>query len=92
MGKRFCAFWSAQGGRLPRITPVKWRVLACIFEKAGFRFDRQNGDHRVYVKDGVLRPVIIPTYNEICQDLIKSNMRTAHMDREIYFQFLKECK
>jgi predicted RNA binding protein YcfA (HicA-like mRNA interferase family) len=65
--------------------------LECIFLKDGFVFDRQEGDHKVYVKNGVLRPVIIPTYKEIDVEIIRANMRTAGMSRERYFQLLKEC-
>ncbi|MEW5744589.1 MAG: type II toxin-antitoxin system HicA family toxin [Nitrospirota bacterium] len=77
---------------MPRLTPVHWKVLECIFQKAGFTFSRQDGSHRAYVKDGVLRPVVIPTYSSIDPELIKSNMRTAGMSREQYFEYLKECK
>lgn len=77
---------------MPRITPVHWKVLECIFQKAGFVFERQEGSHRSYVREGVPRPVIIPTYKEIDVDIIKSNMRTANMSRAEYFEFLKQCK
>jgi len=77
---------------MPRITPVHWKVLECIFMKDGFKFERQKGDHRSYVKKSVLRPVIIPTYKEVDQDIIQSNMRTAGMDREKYFKLLVACK
>jgi len=77
---------------MPRITPVHWKILECIFEKDGFIFDRQAGDHRSYIKPGVLRPVIIPTYKEVDDDIIHSNMRTAGMSRDQYFKYLKECK
>jgi predicted RNA binding protein YcfA (HicA-like mRNA interferase family) len=77
---------------MPRITPVNWKVLECIFLKDGFTFDRQVGDHRAYVKPGILRPVIIPAYKEIDVDIILSNIRTAGMIRERYFELLKICK
>jgi predicted RNA binding protein YcfA (HicA-like mRNA interferase family) len=67
---------------MPRITPVHWKVLECIFVKDGFEYDRHSGDHRLYTKKGVLRPVVIPTYNAIDKDIIQSNMRTAVMSRE----------
>ena len=77
---------------MPRLIPVKWQILECIFIKDGFIFERQEGDHRSYSKENVLRPIIIPTYNEIGIDIIKSNMRTAGMSRERYFELLKVCK
>ena len=41
------------------------------------------------VKPGVPRPVIIPKYDEVGLDIIKSNMRTAEMSRERFFELLK---
>lgn len=77
---------------MPRITPVHWKVLECIFQKAGFVFERQASSHRTYTKEGVARPIIIPTYNQISPDIIKANMRTAGMSRDEYFRLLAECK
>ena len=54
------------------------------FSKSGFIFDRKKGSHRVYVKENILRPIIIPEYKEIDRDIIKSNMKTAEMSREEY--------
>jgi predicted RNA binding protein YcfA (HicA-like mRNA interferase family) len=75
----------------PRIAPVHWKVLECVFLKAGFAFERQSGDHRAYVKPGCLRPVIIPTYKEVDVDIILANLRTANLTRNDYFLLLKEC-
>ena len=77
---------------MPRITPIRWRILECIFIKDGFVFERQEGSHRAYSKKGVKRPVIIPTYKEVQLKEIQSNMRTADMSRDKYFAYLKECK
>ncbi len=77
---------------MPRITPIHWKTLECIFEKDGFVYDRQEGDHRSYVKKGVFRPVVIPTYREVDEDIIHANMRTAKMPRERYFELLALCK
>ncbi len=76
---------------MPRITPIHWKVLECIFLKAGFVFDRQHGSHRAYIKEGILRTVIIPIYKEIDQDIIQANMRTAKMSRDDYFNYLRQC-
>ncbi len=76
----------------PRITPVHWKVLECIFLKAGFILERQESSHKSYTKPGCLRPVVIPTYNEIDADIIHGLMRTAGMSRKKYFEYLEECK
>lgn len=46
----------------------------------------------VLEKDGVRRPIIIPKYDEIGLDIIKSCMRTADMSREEYFKLLEKCR
>ena len=77
---------------MPCIAPVHWKTLECVFLKDGFVFERQTGDHGSYVKKGIPRPVVIPTYKEIAVEIIRSNMRTAQMVRERYFRLLRECK
>ena len=77
---------------MPRIAPVHWKTPECVFLKDGFVFERQTGDHRSYVKKGIPRPVVIPTYREIAVEIIRSNMRTAQMSRNRYFHLLRECK
>lgn len=78
---------------MPRITPVKWKILECIFLKAGFVFERQMGSHRTYSRSDIDRPVVIPRHNkDIDVAIIKSNMKTANLSREDYFKYLNECK
>ena len=73
---------------MPRIAPTDWRTLERIFCADGWRFHRQNGSHRAYVKNGFRRPVVIPTYNEVGVDIIRANMRTAQMSNDRYLELL----
>jgi predicted RNA binding protein YcfA (HicA-like mRNA interferase family) len=74
-----------------RLVPTSHQKLRCVFEKDGFTFRRQEGDHMIFAKPGCLRPVVIPVYREIDVEIIKSNMRTAGMSREKYFELLDNC-
>lgn len=76
---------------MSRLTPQPWRVLDCIFRKAGFTFVRQASSHRVYEKDGVLRPLILPEYDEVGVEIIQGLLKTAGMTRGEYFAYLKKC-
>ena len=71
--------------------PIHWKRLQCVFEKAGFKHNRTSGDHIVMTKPGVSRPIIIPKYSAIDVEIIKSNMRTAQISREKYFELLDKC-
>jgi len=61
-----------------------------VFEASGFTFVRQKGDHLVYVKPGVKRPVIIPKYKQVPVFIILNNLRSAGLTREEYFKILEK--
>jgi len=61
-----------------------------VFERAGFSCVRIEGDHYVYTKDGVARPIVIPDWREVPVFIIKNNLRSANISREEYFTLLAE--
>jgi len=73
------------------LRPVDYRTLTRVFERDGFAFNRQHGDHLIYTKAGVKRPLVIPMYRELPVFIIKNLLRTAGMSREQYFELLKNC-
>ena len=75
---------------MPRITPLHWKDLERVFLAWGFRFARQEGSHRSYVKEGVSRPVVIPTYVDVPVSIIRNNLKTAGISREEYFRLLEQ--
>jgi predicted RNA binding protein YcfA (HicA-like mRNA interferase family) len=77
---------------MPRITPVHWTVLEKVFLAAGFRFARQEGSHRSYIKPGISRPIVIPTYDEIPVAIIRNNLRTAGISRDEYLRLLEHVR
>ena len=75
---------------MPAIQPVPYQTLVRIFEKDGFSFARQSGDHRIYTKSGVKRPLVIPAYRSVPVFIIRNLLRTSGMSRERYFELLAE--
>jgi predicted RNA binding protein YcfA (HicA-like mRNA interferase family) len=75
---------------MPRITPIPAKRLKRVFEKAGFKCDRTEGDHFVYTKRGVIRPIVIPDWQEVPVFIIKNNLRSAGISREEYFRLLEK--
>jgi predicted RNA binding protein YcfA (HicA-like mRNA interferase family) len=74
---------------MERITPIPAKRLRRVFEKAGFRCVRSEGDHFVYTKEGVIRPIVIPDWPEVPVFIIKNNLRSAGLSREEYFKLLE---
>ena len=73
---------------MPRIVPVHYKKLARVFEQNGFVCDRQEGDHLIYVRKGIARPIVIPMYRSIPVFIIKNNLTIAGISREEYFRSL----
>ena len=73
---------------MPRIVPLRWQDLERVFLGSGYRFARQEGSHRSYVKAGVPRPVVIPTYAEVPVSIIRGLLKTAGLSRDEYFRLL----
>jgi predicted RNA binding protein YcfA (HicA-like mRNA interferase family) len=52
----------------------------------------QQGSHRSYVKPGIARPIVIPTYDEIPVSIIRNNLKTAGISRDEYFGLLEQVR
>ena len=78
---------------MPKITSVDYRTLIRVFELDGFTIVRQRGDHVIMTKPGVIRPVVIKTSpHQVPITHIHTNLTTAGMSRERYFELLEQVK
>ena len=75
---------------MPRTVPISASRLRKVFERAGFTCVRIEGDHFVYTKEGIPRPVVIPNWRIVPVFIIKNNLRTAGITREEYFSLLEK--
>ena len=72
-----------------KITPIDYRKLVRVFEVEGFRVVRQKGDHLILTKPGVKRPLVIKiSEHEVPVTHILTNLRTAGISRDRYFELL----
>lgn len=72
-----------------KITPVPCPKLVRVFELEGFVVKRQRSDHLILTKSGVRRPVVIKTSpRDVPVTHILTNLRTAGISRERYFELL----
>ncbi|MCI0691347.1 type II toxin-antitoxin system HicA family toxin [candidate division KSB1 bacterium] len=76
---------------MSKLTPVHYEKLIKVFELDGFRIARKRGDHIMMTKPGVRRPVVIKTSpREVPVTHIKTNLSSAGMSRERYFELLEQ--
>jgi hypothetical protein len=70
------------------IKPTSYQVQVKIFEAAGRKYVRTQGDHLVYHLPGAIRPVVIPEYKEVPVFIIRNNMKVVGMSRERYLTLI----
>jgi predicted RNA binding protein YcfA (HicA-like mRNA interferase family) len=73
---------------MPAIRPVHYKELVRVFAAEGFCFDRQEGDHLIYTRPGLKRPIVIPMYRAVPVFIVKNLLRTSGMSRDRYFERL----
>ncbi|MEI9479783.1 MAG: type II toxin-antitoxin system HicA family toxin [Deltaproteobacteria bacterium] len=72
-----------------KIVSIHYTELIKVFEHDGFIVRRMKGDHVVMTKEGVKRPLVIKTSPRLVPVThIRTNMTTAGMTRERYFELL----
>lgn len=78
---------------MPKIVPVYYKKLVQVFEKEGFRVSRTKGDHISMTKPGIKRPIVIKTSpHNVAITHIRTNLTTAGVSRDRYFELLKVVK
>lgn len=75
---------------MPSITSINWKKFENFLIYIGCRFNRQKGDHRIYWRSDLKRPVILPTYNSLPVFIIRNNLRTLGISHEEYLEILKK--
>ena len=75
-----------------KIVPIHYETLIRLFELDGFAVKRKKGDHIVMTKAGIKRPLVIKTSPRLVPVThIRTNMTTAGMSRERFFELLEKA-
>lgn len=67
---------------------ISWRVFEKFLLSRGCSFVRIRGDHRVYTKSGLSRPLIVPQYNPIPAFILMNNLRVLGVSKKELLKFL----
>ena len=67
---------------------VNWKIFEKFLLSQGCVFIRIKGDHRVYVKTGKQRPLVVPQYNPIPAFIIMNNLRVLGVSKKVLMKFL----
>ena len=71
------------------ITPISWKKFEKFLFFIGCVLAREKGDHRIYRKAGLKRPIVIPRDNTLPIFIIRNNLRVLSITPEDYLEILK---
>lgn len=71
---------------MAEIDSVNWRKFEKFLLSIGCSFKRQRGDHRIYWKSGIKRPIVIPTERTLPVFIILNNLRVLGISKEEFLE------
>lgn len=75
---------------MERIRPIHYKKFEKFLFYIGCNFDHQKGDHRVYKRADLKRPLVIPAEKEIPIFIIRNNLRTLEINPAEYLKTISE--
>ncbi len=74
---------------MAHLTPIHWRKFEKFLFFIGCSFEREKGDHRIYWRQGLKRPVVIPRDAQLPVFIIRNNLRVLNISPDEYAEILK---
>lgn len=71
------------------ITPINWKRFEKFLLFVGCNFEREKGDHRIYWRSDLKRPIVIPRENQLPVFIIRNNLRLLKIDVAEYLKILE---
>lgn len=75
---------------MAHINSIRWKRFEKFLLFVGCHFTREKGDHRIYWRDDLKRPVVIPRDAELPVFIIRNNLRILNIKSEEYLEILEQ--
>ena len=75
---------------MPSIKPIHHKKFQKFLKYIGCTFKRQKGDHIVYTRSDLKRPIIFPAITSIPVFIILNNLRVLKLSRDQYLDIIKK--
>jgi len=75
---------------MPRIQSIHWKEFEKFLLHIGCEFKREKGDHRIYWKKGLKRPIVLPRDTALPAFIILNNLRVLNVSRDEYLKIIKK--
>ncbi len=71
------------------IKPIHWKKFEKFLLFVGCQFKREKGDHRIYWRDDLKRPIVLPRETQLPRFIIQNNLRTLGISTKEYLDILE---
>lgn len=75
---------------MSKIVAISWKKFHKFLLSIGCSLAREKGDHLIYKKEGLKRPIVVVKETEIPVFIIKSNLRTLNISTEEYLEKIRK--
>lgn len=75
---------------MAHLTPINWKKFEKFLLFVNCQLKREKGDHRIYWREGLLRPVVIPRDEALPIFIIRNNLRILEITTDEYLEILKK--
>jgi predicted RNA binding protein YcfA (HicA-like mRNA interferase family) len=72
------------------LVPIHWKKFEKFVLFIGCKFEREKGDHRIYSRNDLKRPVVFPRDRELPVFIIRNNLRILRIEPAEYLEILKQ--
>jgi len=69
---------------------ISWKEFEKFLLFVGCIYDRQKGDHRIYWRSDLKRPIVLPMYKNLPKFIVKNNIRLLGLTTKEYLEILKK--
>ncbi len=74
---------------MPHLTCIPWIKFEKFLLFIGCEFKRENGDHRIYSREGIKRPIVVPRDKAVPKFIIKNNLNVLGVSVAEYLEILE---
>lgn len=75
---------------MAKLAPIHWRKFEKFLLFVGCEFTREKGDHRIYSRSGLARPIVIPRDTQLPIFIIRNNLRILQISVDEYLNILSQ--
>lgn len=68
---------------------MHWKSFEKFLFKIGCEFKREKGDHRIYYKKALKRPIVIPRDKGLPSFIILNNLRILGISKDEFLKIIK---